>query len=131
VSFITSLLSGTPIAYAAGGIAALVLIVGLIGRVSPRSRGSKPIRAKRLALVELERIDRQRTVVLIRRDSVEHLVLLGGTGDLLIETRLIDQDQGLPPQQDASPGTRPDRRSNIPHRLPPAQAPLLRRVAER
>jgi hypothetical protein len=40
----------------------------------------------RLAVMEHARVDRQRTLVLIRRDDVEHLIMTGGPVDVVIET---------------------------------------------
>ena len=53
---------------------------GLAGRL-PATRG-----AKRLRIVEVAPIDARRRLVLIGRDGVEHLVLLGATSDLVIES---------------------------------------------
>ncbi|MBL6946499.1 MAG: flagellar biosynthetic protein FliO [Rhodospirillales bacterium] len=46
------------------------------------SRGKKE---RRLSLVEVIPIDAKRRLALFRRDSVEHLVLLGAGSDLLVE----------------------------------------------
>lgn len=43
---------------------------------------------RRLAVVEALALDARRRLVLVRRDGVEHLLLLGGAGDLLIESGL-------------------------------------------
>ena len=40
---------------------------------------------QRLAIVEVLPLDTKRRLVLLRRDGVEHLVLLGATSDLVIE----------------------------------------------
>ena len=40
----------------------------------------------RLAVMEHALVDRQRTLVLIRRDDVEHLIMTGGPVDVVIET---------------------------------------------
>jgi flagellar protein FliO/FliZ len=51
--------------------------------------GTRPARtgkARRLAVVEVAQIDVRRRLVLIRRDGVEHLVLLGINNDLVLET---------------------------------------------
>lgn len=65
------------------GLAALVRRSGFGGRltVAP-SAGSE----RRLALVEVRPLDAKRKLVLLRRDDREHLVLLGASGDLLIES---------------------------------------------
>jgi flagellar protein FliO/FliZ len=73
-------------------LVSLVFVLGLIGalawllrRFGPRGpfRGSK---LRRLAIVEMTTIDARHRLILIRRDDREHLLLLGPTGDLLIET---------------------------------------------
>ena len=94
--FIISLLSGSPLAYWTAGIVVLVLVVAaatpafrFIGNSSPG--GTR----KRLELIETEKIDGKRRVVLLRRDDVEHLLLVGGRADLLIETRLDDVSRRL------------------------------------
>jgi len=42
-------------------------------------------RKRRLAMVDSIAIDAKRNLILVRRDDVEHLILVSGTGDVLIE----------------------------------------------
>ncbi|MDO8422085.1 MAG: flagellar biosynthetic protein FliO [Parvibaculum sp.] len=75
-------------------VASLVFIIGLIGLCAYAAKklglasggitvtGSQ----KRLAIVEVKVIDAKHRLVLMRRDNKEHLVLLGGEQDLLIES---------------------------------------------
>lgn len=65
------------------GLAALVRRSGFGDRLAmtPSSAGER-----RLALVEVRPLDAKRKLVLLRRDDREHLVLLGASGDLLIES---------------------------------------------
>lgn len=73
-------------------IAALSVVLGLIAAcayvvrrfgLAPRvTTGSD----RRVRVVEISTVDARRQVVLLRRDGVEHLVLLGPTGDLVVET---------------------------------------------
>ena len=74
-------------------VLALVLVLGLIALLAyaarrfgfaARSTGRRGDR--RLAISEILAVDARRRLVLFRRDNVEHLVLLGPTQDLLIET---------------------------------------------
>ena len=59
---------------------------GLVARVTPEAaRG-------RLAVVEGRAIDAKRRLVLLRRDSVEHLVMLGMSQDLVIERAIPSSD---------------------------------------
>lgn len=65
------------------GLAALVRRSGFGERLTTApSAGGKP----RLSLIEVRPLDAKRKLVLLRRDDREHLVLLGATGDLLIES---------------------------------------------
>lgn len=43
---------------------------------------------RRLAVVEALALDTRRRLVLVRRDGVEHLLLLGASGDVVVETGL-------------------------------------------
>lgn len=49
-------------------------------------------RNRRLAIVEVAGIDAKRRMVLVRRDDVEHLILLGGTSDTVIERGIVPPD---------------------------------------
>ncbi|GAB4366650.1 MAG: hypothetical protein Kow00114_24770 [Kiloniellaceae bacterium] len=70
----------------------LVLIAGLAALVRRSGFGERLTVApaagseRRLALVEVRPLDAKRKLVLLRRDDREHLVLLGASGDLLIES---------------------------------------------
>ena len=55
------------------------------------ARGRQP----RLGVVDAFSLDRQRQLVIVRRDNVEHLVLLGGPNDLLIESQILRGAPGL------------------------------------
>jgi len=71
-------------AIAAAIVLALLVIAMLIlkavgGRVRAR-QGS------RLGVSEYHEVDKQRRLVLVRRDEVEHLIMIGGEQDLVIET---------------------------------------------
>ncbi|WP_340118638.1 flagellar biosynthetic protein FliO [Pelagibius sp. 7325] len=84
------------------GLAALVRRSGFGGRltVAP-SAGSE----RRLALVEVRPLDAKRKLVLLRRDDREHLVLLGASGDLLIESGIPARENRQADAVPAPPGT--------------------------
>lgn len=63
-------------------LAAFAWLVRRYG-VGGRMRGGGK---RRLAIVEVAPIDGKRRLVLLRRDSTEHLVLLGPDGALLVES---------------------------------------------
>ncbi len=50
------------------------------------SRGARP---SRLGIVDVFDVDRHRQLVIVRRDNVEHLILIGGPNDLLIEDAIV------------------------------------------
>jgi Meckel syndrome type 1 protein len=56
-------------------------------------------RGARLGVSEYHEIDKTRRLVLVRRDGIEHLLLIGGQSDLVIETRIrlgeADEDEFL------------------------------------
>ena len=76
-------------------ILALVALFGLVLRkltgarlIMPgtdRSRSRQP----RLGIVDVYDLDRQRQLLLLRRDNVEHLLLIGGPNDVVIETNIV------------------------------------------
>lgn len=57
---------------------------------SPFVRGGRN-RQPRLQVLDAAAIDARRRIVLIRRDDVEHLVMIGGPTDLVIETGIGDE----------------------------------------
>ena len=46
-------------------------------------------RAPRLAVVDAAPVDGRRRLVLVRRDNVEHLLMIGGPGDVVIEQNIV------------------------------------------
>lgn len=63
-------------------VALLALVLRWLG--SGRLQGFG--RSRRLALVEVKAVDSRRRLVLVRRDDKEHLLLIGGGEDLVVET---------------------------------------------
>jgi len=80
---------------------ALVLVLGLIfvaaallrrfGPMSPMTRMGRAGR-RRLQIVEAAMVDPRRRLMLVRRDDREHLLLIGGTHDLVVETGIVPPD---------------------------------------
>lgn len=67
----------------------LMLIGGAawLGRrfgLTPRAT-AKEGNGKRLAIVEVLQVDAKRRLVLVRRDETEHLLVLGATGEVVVE----------------------------------------------
>ncbi len=73
---------------------ALVFVLGLIGLLAALARRAgfgfpakslKPGGNRRLSVVEVTPVDGRRKLVLVRRDDVEHLLLISPTNELVIE----------------------------------------------
>ena len=73
----------TPIYIAVGILLLLVLLLVLMRAFRGNVRGRK---GSRLGISEYYEIDKTRRLVLVRRDDMEHLVLIGGNQDVVIET---------------------------------------------
>ena len=71
---------------------ALIAITGIAAAgyyLYTRTHSNTPLftpRVRRLALIERAHLDGGRKLLLVRRDGVEHLILVGGPIDLVIET---------------------------------------------
>jgi len=85
-------------------VAALALVLALIGLVAWLARrfglaGKLPrasARGRRLGVVEFAAIGPRHRLALIRRDDVEHLVLLGPAGDVVIERAIAAEPPAEP-----------------------------------
>ena len=67
-------------------------------------------RDKRLGVVETAPVDARRKLLLVRRDNVEHLIIVGGPVDMVIETGIKGRPHLEPPLEDviiAKSETRP------------------------
>jgi hypothetical protein len=78
-------------------VTALVLLVAVIaavfvvrrgGKAARREGGTRGRQAPRLAMIDSTPIIDGRKLVIVRRDDVEHLVLIGGATDVLIESNI-------------------------------------------
>jgi flagellar protein FliO/FliZ len=72
------------------------------------SRGRMP----RLAVIDAAAVDGRRRLVLVRRDNIEHLIMIGGPTDLVVESNIVramparDQVPQRPPGAAAEPPPR-------------------------
>ncbi|TCK28727.1 flagellar biosynthesis protein FliO [Ancylobacter aquaticus] len=67
----------------------LIVLAGLVvwlGRRARRNRSHGLVAGHRLAVIDHIQIDETRRLVLIQRDDVQHLVVLGGGSDFLVES---------------------------------------------
>jgi flagellar protein FliO/FliZ len=83
---------------------ALVFVLALIGLASWLARRfglggrvfSARTGARRIGIVEATTIDARRRLVLVRRDNAEHLLLIGGGNDLVVEHGIpVKENQGV------------------------------------
>ncbi|MFY7963017.1 MAG: flagellar biosynthetic protein FliO [Elsteraceae bacterium] len=70
-------------------LAALARRVGLAPRITGARGGPR-----RLSIVEVLPVDAKRRLVLVRRDGVEHLILLGASADLVVESAIPSSTVG-------------------------------------
>jgi flagellar protein FliO/FliZ len=75
------------------GLAALVAVLALITIAAWGARrlglaGNRigPRRERRLAIAEVLAVDNRRRLLLVKRDDIEHLLLIGGADDVLLES---------------------------------------------
>ena len=68
----------------------IVLVVRRLGGggLADAKRGGQRGRQPRLGIVDVYELDRQRQLILLRRDNVEHLLLVGGPNDVVIERHI-------------------------------------------
>ena len=61
------------------------------GRLRMHGQAGGRQRQPRLGIVDTYDLDRQRQLVLIRRDNVEHLIMVGGSSDVVVETHILQR----------------------------------------
>jgi flagellar protein FliO/FliZ len=66
----------------------------------PSARGFLRPRDKRLGVVETAAVDARRKLLLVRRDDVEHLIIVGGPVDMVIETGIKGRAASRAPLED-------------------------------
>ena len=67
----------------------LALAFWLLRWSGGRRLGSGATRGRRLAVIDQATVDRRRRLVLIRRDNVEHLLIIGGPRDVVVEQNIV------------------------------------------
>lgn len=63
----------------------VVILKRLMGSSMPGQRNRQP----RLQIMDAASLDPRRRLVLVRRDNVEHLILIGGTNDVVVEQSIV------------------------------------------
>src|SRR5665213_2173277 len=70
-------------------LALIGLTAWLVRRFGANRLGSSRGRQPRLAVIDAATVDGRRRLVLIRRDNVEHLLMIGGPTDVVIEPNIV------------------------------------------
>jgi len=98
-----------PIEYliVAAAVLAVLFVITLLFRVLAGRSGSPD--SSRLAVSETLEVDKYRRLVLFRRDDVEHLVLIGGGQDVVVEAAIrpgMQRREEVPATPRVIPGDR-------------------------
>lgn len=95
----------TPVTFIVAFIIVLALIglvTWLIRRFAGNRLGSNAGRGRmpRLAVIDAAAVDGRRRLVLVRRDNVEHLLMIGGPTDIVVEPNIV---RAAAPREPAAP----------------------------
>jgi flagellar protein FliO/FliZ len=94
-------------------VASLLVVLGLLGGVAwlarhpgarrflPALPGAAPGRDRRMAVRESLLLDPKRRVVIIAVDGVEHVMLLGASGETILESRAAAPEPARLPERAA------------------------------
>jgi hypothetical protein len=84
-------------------LALIGLAAWLVRRFAGNRLGANTTRGRmpRLAVIDAAAVDTRRRLVLVRRDNIEHLIMIGGPSDIVVESNIVrampSRDQ-LPPR---------------------------------
>ncbi len=113
----------------------LVVVLALMVWIFKKLAGNSSVklarnRQPRLSVTDAAIVDDKRRLVLVRRDNVEHLVMIGGPGDIVIETNIIRTQQAIPAaSSDRSVSTKPHSTTEVHEAV--AEQPREREVQAR
>src|SRR5262245_14417053 len=102
---------------------AFIVVLGLIGlfawlarRFGATKLGTMAARGRqpRLAVIDAAAVDGRRRLLLIRRDNVEHLLMIGGPTDVVVETNIVRAGA----VREAAPGRQPAAADTLPRPVP-------------
>jgi hypothetical protein len=108
---------------------AFIVVLGLIGiaawlvrRLGAGRLGGVGMRGRqpRLAVVDYASVDGRRRLILVRRDNVEHLVMIGGPSDIVVESNIV---RALPATREVPVARPPTMVEPPPPRAIPIPAP--------
>src|SRR5436189_2930093 len=87
-------MQGSPITFIVAFIVVLALIgvaAWLVRRFATSRLGANTQRGRmpRLAVIDAAAVDGRRRLVLVRRDNIEHLLMIGGPSDIVVESNIV------------------------------------------
>lgn len=93
-------------------IALIALTAWLVRRFGASRLGGSTARGRqpRLAVIDAAPVDGRRRLVLIRRDNIEHLLMIGGPSDVVVEANIVrasTRDTGRGPSAEPTARTLP------------------------
>src|ERR1700728_1916670 len=103
---------------------AFLIVLGLIGvtawavrRFGSGGLGGAGTRGRqpRLAVIDHASVDARRRLILVRRDNVEHLLMIGGPTDGVVEANIV---RGAPPAREVSVPRPPAVAETLPRAIP-------------
>ncbi|MCK1491348.1 flagellar biosynthetic protein FliO [Bradyrhizobium sp. 180] len=112
-------MQGSPITFIVAFIVVLALIgvaAWLVRRFASSRLGANTQRGRmpRLAVIDAAAVDGRRRLVLVRRDNVEHLLMIGGPTDIVVEPNIVRAGSGRDQFPQRSSAAEPPRLAPMP-----------------
>jgi flagellar biogenesis protein FliO len=114
------------------GAVVLVLLVAALMLMKHFARRTRGRQGSRLGISEYHVVDEQRRLVLVRRDGVEHLLLIGGGQDVVVEASIRSRTSIASSDDEDDAPARPERiEPSAPPPIPLRPAPRAPVFADR
>jgi flagellar protein FliO/FliZ len=103
-------------------LALIALAAWLVRRFAGNRLGANTNRGRmpRLAVIDAAAVDGRRRLVLVRRDNIEHLLMIGGPSDIVVESNIVRAS----PAREQLPQRPGMAQPGVPVAEPPRVAPL-------
>jgi hypothetical protein len=106
---------------------AFLIVLGLIGAAAwavrrfgnARLGGAVRGRQPRLAVIDYASVDARRRLILVRRDNIEHLLMIGGPTDVVVESNIV---RAVPATRDVPVARPPAVPETLPRAIPLPEA---------
>jgi flagellar biogenesis protein FliO len=85
----------------------LIVIVWIFKKITgTAARRAMRSRVPRLSITDSTTVDEKRYLVMVRRDNVEHLLLIGGANDLVVESNIVRMQASQKPAANSQAGVK-------------------------